>query len=216
MTTDLTNRAVLLADDDPALLQRCRPHLEEAGLHVTTCSSGEELQRMLATRAADFAAVMTDLWDMGTPEARFVPERDLPRLVQAYPDLPFIVFSAEGYQAQQYEDAGVCGYVLKTDGVEALKKALRLALDTEQPRDVKMYYSPSVEFRYRISRRERNILQDAAAGLSHKQSADHLKLAPSAVATYRTRLINKFRQDDEEPMNITRVVAIALREGLIR
>jgi DNA-binding NtrC family response regulator len=92
MNDHLTHKALLLADDDPALLHTCVPALEEVGLRVTTCTSGEELQRTLATQAADFAAVVTDLWDMGTANARFIPERDLPRLVSAYPDLPFIIF----------------------------------------------------------------------------------------------------------------------------
>jgi DNA-binding NarL/FixJ family response regulator len=106
--------------------------------------------------------------------------------------------------------------VLKTDGVAALKKALRIVFAAEQPGAVTMYYSPSVEFRYRISRRERDIIQDAAAGMSSEQSALHRTLSPSTVATYRTRLLNKFRQDEGEPMTMAKVVAIALREGLIQ
>lgn len=212
----LSHRRIVLADDDPAVIQTFAPPLEEQGLSVTKCSNGVDLQRLLADHATDFDAIVTDLWNMGTHQIQFIPMRDLPRLVQTYPYLHFIVFSCESYQALQYADAGVRGYVLKSDGVSALITALKHAFDTNQPDNVKMYISPSIEYKYRVSHQERHIIRDAAQGLSIEQTALRRHLSPKTVDTYRTRLMNKFRQSEDEPMSMTKVVAIALREGIIR
>jgi DNA-binding NtrC family response regulator len=61
----LSDKCILLADDDRALRHTFVPALEQAGLHVEMCLNGIELQRMLSERAADFDAVITDLWNMG-------------------------------------------------------------------------------------------------------------------------------------------------------
>jgi DNA-binding NarL/FixJ family response regulator len=176
------------------------------------CLNGIDLQRTLSERAAHFDAVITDLWNMGEAATCFIPDRDVPRLIAAYSPLPFIVLSSEAYQVQQYEDAGARGYVLKIDGVRGIVKALEAVLLHEKP----IYYSPSIEFIYRISRRERQVLRLAADGLTIIEIARHLQVSEKAVEKYRERMFDKFRTEPDEPMNITKVVARALREGLIR
>jgi DNA-binding NarL/FixJ family response regulator len=129
-----------------------------------------------------------------------------------YAPLPFIVLSSETYQVQQYEDAGARGYVLKIDGVQGIVKALDAVLLHEKP----IYYSPSIELPYRISRRERQVLQLAADGLTSNEIAQQLQVSEKTIEQYRGRMFEKFRKEPDEPMNITKVVARALREGLIR
>jgi DNA-binding NarL/FixJ family response regulator len=205
--TALHNTHVLFADNDAVLQHTIVPHLEKAGVVVTMCLNGMELQRLLVTRAQEFDAVIVDLWDMGTQEARFIPDRDIPALVAAYAPLPFLIFSSESHHAQQYEDAGVRGYVLKIDTAQGVLKALQaIVLDGDA-----MYYSPSVEFTYRLSRRERQVLTLLAEGLSAKQVAQRLVLADSTIETFSVRIRQKLGAQ-----NIVEAVAIALREGLIR
>jgi two-component system uhpT operon response regulator UhpA len=125
----------------------------------------------------------------------------------AYEILPFIIFSSESHQAQQYEEAGVRGYVLKIDTAQGVLKALKfILLDGDA-----MYYSPSVEFTYRLSRRERQVLTLFAKGLSARQVAQRLMLAESTIETFSIRIRQKLGAQ-----NIVEAVAIALREGLIR
>ncbi|NJL57429.1 response regulator transcription factor [bacterium] len=208
---------IILADDDPAVIHTFAPPLEGAGYAVTICTSGLALQRLLAQQVSNFAAVISDLWDMGSPEARFIPERDLPRLMQHYPDLPFLILSAESYQVQQYEDAGMYAYVLKTDGPLALVKALaHTIVQRGQPIGERLvFYSPSIEMRYRLSRQERQVLRGIAQGMSTQELAQWLTLSPKTVETYRTRLMQKFRTHEDEPMNVAKMLTIALHEGLI-
>jgi DNA-binding NarL/FixJ family response regulator len=207
LTTTLHGKHILFADNDALLQHTIVPHLEKAGVVVTVCLSGIELQRFLVTRAHAFDAVIVDLWDMGTQEARFIPDRDIPALVMAYEILPFIIFSSESHQAQQYEEAGVRGYVLKIDTAQGVLKALKfILLDGDA-----MYYSPSVEFTYRLSRRERQVLTLFAKGLSARQVAQRLMLAESTIETFSIRIRQKLGAQ-----NIVEAVAIALREGLIR
>jgi DNA-binding NarL/FixJ family response regulator len=167
---------------------------------------------MLSERAADFDAVVTDLWDMGSAEARFIPDRDVPRLIETYAPLPFIVLSSEAYQVQQYEDAGARGYVLKIDGARSILQALESVLLYEK----QISYSPSIELTYRVSRRERQVLRLAADGLTIIEIARHLQVSEGTVEKYRERIFDKFRIEPDESMNMTKVVARALREGLIR
>jgi DNA-binding NarL/FixJ family response regulator len=211
-SSGLQNRRLLLADDDTALQHSVVTRLEREGMVVEMCLNGAELQRLLATRAAAFDVVVTDLWDMGSSEARFIPERDIPALVQAYAPLPFIIFSSEAYQAQQYEEAGARGYVLKIDTVQGLLQALRALFVRNQP----MFYSASIELAYRISRRERQVLAFAAEGLTAEEIAERLVVTVATVEAHKARIFAKLRTDENEPMNIVKAVAIAVREGLIR
>jgi DNA-binding NarL/FixJ family response regulator len=60
------------------------------------------------------------------------------------------------------------------------------------------------------------VLRLAADGLTIIEIARHLQVSEKAVEKYRERMFDKFRTEPDEPMNITKVVARALREGLIR
>jgi DNA-binding NarL/FixJ family response regulator len=207
----LSGVRLLFADDNRGLQHSFVPVLEQAGLVVTMCFSGPALQQMLAHCADDFDVVVTDLWDMGTAESRFIPERDIPALVRAYPRLPFLILSSESYQVQQYEDAGVRGYVLKVDTVQGLRQALHAVLVEGR----EMVYSQSVELRYRLSRRERQVLTAMAQGLTDKEIAERLTISIKSARTYRQRLYDKFRTPDDPAINAAKVVARALHEGLI-
>ncbi len=207
----LSGVRLLFADDNRGLQHSFVPVLEQAGLVVTMCFSGPALQQMLAHCADDFDVVVTDLWDMGTAESRFIPERDIPALVRAYPRLPFIILSSESYQVQQYEDAGVRGYVLKVDTVQGVLRALHAVLLEHR----EMFYSQSVELTYRLSRRERHVLTAMAKGLTDKEIAQRLTISIKSARTYRQRLYDKFRTPDDPNINAAKVVARALKEGLI-
>lgn len=62
-----------------------------------------------------------------------------------------------------------------------------------------------------LSRRERQVLEDASNGFTVRETAMILNVAPSTVKYYRGRLVKKLEAD-----SITHAVAIALRKGLIK
>jgi DNA-binding NarL/FixJ family response regulator len=210
----LQDRRIVYAEDDRGRWSYVTEHLALVGVTVECCSNALELRRMLEEQLNRFDAVVLDLYDMGTSEAKFIPSRDLPLLIQRYTHLPFIIYSSDDHLAQQYESIGARGYVLKDDTVRSLISALKaVVIDGKQ-----MYYSGSVELRVRLTRREIEVLQLSANGLTAQEIATALCIVPVTVDAYRQRIFEKLCPDDEDGsrMNIARAVAIALREGVIR
>ncbi len=210
----LQGKRLLFADNDLAQRHHTVPYLERAGAHVTICTNAIELQRILATESASFDAVITDLWDMGTEEARFKPDRDLPPLITQYAPLPFVIYSAMADGAKQYEEAGVRGFVLKTDTAQALVSAVRAILCDRR----EIVYSSGIEFKFRMTRRELEILRLSADGYTTNAIAAMLTVATPTVEFHKKRIFDKLipEEEDSSRRNMTRAVAIAIREGLIR
>ncbi|WP_129631597.1 response regulator transcription factor [Candidatus Oscillochloris fontis] len=214
----LQGKRLLFADDDLNQRDHTVPYLERAGAHVIFCTNGIELQRILAKEAVSFDAVITDLHNMGSETVPFIPQRDLLHLIAQYAPIPFVIYSSEDYQFRHYvsdgESPGVRGFVLKIDTAQALVSAVRAILCDR--RDI--VYSPSIELKYRMTRRELEILRLSADGYTTNAIADRLTVAPPTVEFHKKRILDKLipEEEDSSRRNMTRAVAIAIREGLIR
>jgi two-component system KDP operon response regulator KdpE len=126
-------RRILVCDDEPQILRALRVILRDKGFEVVPASSVQEALDAVAVRPPDAAIV-----DLILPDGDGV---DVCRSIREWSDMPIIVLSAVGDEAEKVRalDAGADDYVTKPFGsselVARLSAALRRAhpAETEEP-----------------------------------------------------------------------------------
>jgi two-component system KDP operon response regulator KdpE len=113
---------VLVVDDERQILRAMRVILREAGFEVATAGTVEEALDALAVRPPD-AAIL----DLILPDGNGV---DICRSIREWSDMPVIVLSAVGDEAEKVRalEAGADDYVTKPFGTDELIARLRAAL----------------------------------------------------------------------------------------
>ena len=114
--------------------------------------------------------------------------------------------------------AGAAGYLLKTSTVTEITQAVREALAGGSPMNPRIARRVLEMFSklapkqcdYRLSDRERELLQLLTTGLIKKEIADRLQLSIHTVDTYLRRIYEKLEVNTR-----TGAVAKALKEGLV-
>jgi len=98
--------------------------------------------------------------------------------------------------AQEAEEAGVLGFVVKEEAFSDLLTAIRAVADGQ--RFVSRVVAEKVnqmasreEAPAALSPREREVLGNIASGLTNKEIARKLEISPKTVDTHRTRLMRK-------------------------
>lgn len=112
-------------------------------------------------------------------------------------------------------DAGVKGYVLKNTGKQELITALKLIANggTYFSGDVAKELNrvdDSIDKRYILTPREREIVRYVAQGLSHTEIGDKIHISPRTVDTHRTNIMRKL-----EVHSIAELIKIALQLKII-
>jgi two-component system nitrate/nitrite response regulator NarL len=112
-------------------------------------------------------------------------------------------------------DAGVKGYVLKNTGKQELITALKLIANggTYFSGDVAKELNKvddSIDKRYILTPREREIVRYVAQGLSHTEIGDKIHISPRTVDTHRTNIMRKL-----EVHSIAELIKIALQLKII-
>lgn len=112
-------------------------------------------------------------------------------------------------------DAGVKGYVLKNTGKQELITALKLIASggTYFSGDVAKELNrvdDSIDKRYILTPREREIVRYVAQGLSHTEIGDKIHISPRTVDTHRTNIMRKL-----EVHSIAELIKIALQLKII-
>lgn len=118
------------------------------------------------------------------------------------PGVKLVVLTAEADQAQVQKaiQLGVCGFVVKSDEMDELVRAIRHAVQGH------LYLCPHVTtlmmrggsantaaspFGSELSVRDREIVRLVALGLRNKEIASELGLSPKSIETYRLRLMRR-------------------------
>jgi DNA-binding response OmpR family regulator len=122
-STPVTTHKLLLADDDPKLLEILGSFLQEEGFEVTRASDGGRALDLMQRQA--FSLLVTDL-DMpratGTELLAFAKEKGLP--------MPVVIITANGDEEARKQAAalGAADYVTKPIQLDALLETIHRLL----------------------------------------------------------------------------------------
>ncbi len=209
---------VVIADDHAVVL---------AGLRAVLRAAGDlEVVAEAADGRAAIDAVVRErpdllLLDLSMPGLNGVEA--LRRVRELAPATRVVVLSM--HAAPEYVRpalrAGAAGYLVKGPGLEDLVRALRAVAAGERflgPEARRVVEADAldggaarpVDDLERLTAREREVLQLVAEGLTNREIAERLGVAPKTVDTHRTRLMQKL--DLHDTAALTRY---ALRRGLI-
>lgn len=200
---------IVLADDHPLTRVGLKDYLlkEEDFELVGEASDGIEAGRLIESKKPDVALLDIRMpGESGVSLARKV--RDLS------PSTAVIMLTS--YDAQQYVlsslKAGAKGFVLKTATPEDLARAIRIVasgglyLDSEVSQAMEgPGFSPE-----NLSSREREVLVEAARGLSSKEIAGKLYISERTVQTHLGSIYDKLGA-----RNKTEAMLLALKYGVV-
>ncbi len=203
---------ILLAEDHVVVREGLRALLEQAGMDVIgEASDGLEALQLASKQQPDVAVLDISMPHLnGLETARRLREA-LPQtkivLLTMYTEDPYVL------EAMQ---AGVVGYVLKTQAAADIIQAIQAVLQGGiylSPRIsrtvVTAYLSGSESPSDPLTSREREILQLIAEGQTTKEIAWRLGLSVKTVESHRIRLMRKL--DIHETATLVRY---AIRRGL--
>lgn len=171
--------------------------------------STEAIERIKKT---DVDVIITDI---NMPEMNGLQLANAIRRVK--PEQKILALSMYGDKAVITDmiDAGVKGYVLKNTGKQELISALKLIANggTYFSGDVAKELNrvdDSIDKRYILTPREREIVRYVAQGLSHTEIGDKICISPRTVDTHRTNIMRKL-----EVHSIAELIKMALQLKII-
>ncbi len=211
---------IVIADDHRILRDGLRALLSsDPGIEVVgQVGTGHDALRCVATQNVGVV-----IMDLSMPQTNGVEA--IANIKRRFPETKIIVLTF--HKAEEYVraalDAGAMGYVLKDDGHDELRVALRSILSG------KIYLSPGIcqevvtgylrgcrnEVGLRswsweiLSRREREVIKLIAEGYRNREIAEHLSLSPKTVEKHRASAMKKLGLH-----NTAGVTAYAIESGL--
>lgn len=205
---------IVLADDHALVRQGLKSLLEREGYQVVAeASDGQEAVRQVESLKPDLA-----IFDISMPVLNGLNAgREVAR---SFPRTKIILLTQhdEDQYVSEALDAGVKGYVLKSQAANDLLEAIK------QVSRGLVYLSPGVSgavmeaFRNkeerpkdRLTSRERQVLQLIAEGKSTKDVASLLNISVKTAESHRTRLMQKL--DIHETASLVRY---AIRHGVVQ
>lgn len=185
---------LLIADDHTLLAEACKSFLEPEFEVVGIADNGQTLLRMVSELRPEVVIL-----DIAMPKLNGLDAGDQIKHLIPSIKLVFLTMNLSPEVAAEAFRRGASGYVVKTSAADELVRAIRRALKSES------YLSPAitketVEFllrtgdsyaeQKRITRRQSEVLQLLAEGLSMKEIADVLNLKPGTVAFHKYKMMD--------------------------
>jgi two-component system NarL family response regulator len=208
---------VVLVDDHELLRQGLRAILErEEDVEVVgEAASGRAALELARTLAPDVVIMDVAMQDQNGIEATR-------QIRAACPGVKVLALSSHSdprYVTSMLE-AGACGYVLKANAYDDLRRALDaarrgrsyLCADVTEAvvgATLRSAGAPQAASRVPLSGREREVLQLLAEGLSSPEIAQRLFVATSTVETHRRNIVRKLGIH-----SVADLTKYAIREGL--
>ena len=204
---------VLLADDHLVVRQGLKALLESQGLEVVAeADEGHEAVRLASTEKPDIAVL-----DVSMPVLNGLDAAAEIRKVSPKTRAILLTVHDEDQYVTAALQAGIRGYVLKTQGTMDLVEAIRQVCNGQ------VYLSPGVSravidaFLSKttidlepLSARERHVIQLIGEGKSTKTIAEVLGISVKTVESHRARLMRKLDIHD-----VASLVRYAIRRGLV-
>jgi DNA-binding NarL/FixJ family response regulator len=207
---------ILIADDHRLLRDALRSVLSAECEIVAEAENGET-----AIVLAEQTRPHVVLLDVGMPGMGGLAAAH--RLKQTVPAARVLILSQyddQEYVLEAFNEAGVAGYLLKTDAASELLSAVRAVHAGRH------YVSPSVapivlgqlrrppaerSIEPRLTRREREVLRLIGEGLTSKEIAGRLKISPKTAQVHRDNLKQKL-----DLRTTAAMVRYAIKHKLIR
>ena len=197
---------IVLIEDHPALRKGLALLLGHRGCDVVgTAGDAAGARDLVATTQPDVAVVDVHLG--GESGIELTPD-----LLLLHPACRVVLYtgSCDGSLAQEGLDAGASGYALKNGDIDELLEAIHSARDGVRYVDPRLRAFVDVPRQPALSRRERQIMDLLAQGLTGEQAAEQLVLSAETVKTHVRNAMGKL-----DASTRAHAVALALRDGEI-
>lgn len=206
---------VVLADDHVMVRQGLAQALEEHdGIQVVgQASNGEEAVRRVAETGASILICDYTMPDGDGPAVTA-------RLLKEVPAARVIILTMHDniHYVQKSLDAGAHAYVVKSDGLEDLIRAVHAVRDGRSYITTRLAEKLSQHVRGpkgrhvgldKLSQREFELLRFMGRGMSLQECASVMKISESTASTYRARLMTKL-----ELASTAQIIRYALENGV--
>jgi len=204
---------IAITDDHPLLLEGLKNILsQQENFMVVGCySSSIELFAGLENHALDVLLLDINLSDGNSIDL-------IKPILKKYPAIQIMILSVHNEFAviNSTLEEGAMGYIQKNAlvteiilGIETILKGEKF-LCNQTKRIVEMKANSGLNTVPKLTRREKEILQEASLGLTTLQIADKLCISPHTVESHRKNLIAKFKTT-----NISTAVKLAMEYGLV-
>ena len=200
---------VLIVDDHPMVIEGMRSllsNLDFVGIAGTAVNAFEAVA-LLKTRPVDVAIVDINLPDVNGIELTAKIAKEFPRVKV----LAMSTFKERSYISRMIQ-SGASGYLIKSASADEIAEAVLTAYEG------KLYLSLDVNAIDRsvtaeppiLSRREKEVLEHIAEGLTSPQIAAKLFISLHTVDTHRKNILTKFNVN-----NTAALIKLAVRLNLV-
>lgn len=204
---------IAITDDHPLLTEGLSKILSnQENIQVVGCySSAELMKESLKKNQIDILLLDINLGDINSIEL-------IRPLKNKYPSMHILMLSVHNEYAviNSTIQEGASGYIQKNASVEEILAAIQTVYNDQkyfctQTQDTLSRKSKEgLNTIPKLTRREKEILIEAATGLTTQQIADKLFISSHTVDSHRKNLIEKFKTN-----NISSVITLAIEYGLI-
>lgn len=205
---------VLLADDHVIVRESLKSMLEGAGIQVVAqASNGQEALRLAESLMPEIAVL-----DISMPVLNGLDAMRAIRVASPKTQVILLTQHDEAQYVAEALEAGVKGYVLKTQVANDLIQAIRqvgrgdVYLSPQISAAVMEAYNPKMQKRADpLTPREKQVLQLIAEGKTTRDLASVLGISVKTAESHRTRLMQKLNIHDTATL-----VLYAVRRGIVQ
>lgn len=202
-----------ITDDHPLLLEGLKNILSnQPTINTVECySSAKALQDALTTVEIDILLLDINLDNTNSIEL-------IKPLKKKYPEMHIIMLSVHNEYAviNSCLEEGASGYIQKNASVDEILEGINSIFDGKiflcsQTKSVmNKKEKDGLNTIPKLTRREKEILAEAALGLTTQQIADKLFISTHTVDSHRKNLIEKFKTS-----NLSSAITLAIEYGLV-
>lgn len=204
---------IAITDDHPLLLEGLKNILSnQPNINTVECySSAKALQDALTTVEIDILLLDINLDNTNSIEL-------IKPLKKKYPEMYIIMLSVHNEYAviNSCLEEGASGYIQKNASVDEIVEGINSIFDGKiflcsQTKNVmNKKEKDGLNTIPKLTRREKEVLSEAALGLTTQQIADKLFISTHTVDSHRKNLIEKFKAS-----NLSSAITLAIEYGLI-